>query len=102
MKRYLIDGIIGFIIAALIFFIVPLVWHGGAWGLLNYGPFSYVLLGFFIFLFYNQTPFYKKRHDEGAKIFSLAFISFFLGALIGYGAVLLLAAFSVLQWSPAF
>ncbi len=102
MKRYFTDGIVGFVIAALFFFVVPLIWHGGAWGILNYGPFSYFLLGLFIFLFYSQVPFYKRRHGKGVKEFSLTLLSFLAGALIGYEAVLFLAAFSVSQWNPAF
>lgn len=101
MKRYLVDGAVGFAVALALFFAVPLLWHTGNWGFWEIGAFQSLLLGLFFFLLYNQTPPYKKLHAPGARPFSAAFTAYLAGAIVGYGAVLFIAAFSVSQWSPA-
>lgn len=101
MKWYFIDGAVGLVIAFVAFFIAPFLLFSGNWELLDIGAFPAFLIGVFIFLFYNRTPLYKRLHTEGVRPFSSAFIAYLMGAAIGYGVVVFLAAFSILQWSPA-
>lgn len=101
MKIYLADGAAGLPLAAMLFFLAPLLFSGGNWGAPAGGAFPYFLLAVFLFFLYSRTSFYRRRHAAGAKPFSAALAAFVAGALAGYGAVLLAAAFSVTQWTLA-
>lgn len=115
VKHYLIDGVVGFVAAFLLFWILPLLVFHGNWGLIGYdtvqsmfpslandpqGTLSvlcvvYVVFDCIMFLVYRESSFYKKRHGHGVEPFLFAIGSFLVGAVLGYGAVLFIGLLSL-------
>ena len=111
MKQHLIDGVVGFAGGFVLFLGLPLVVFHGNWGLVGYDTVQslfpslasspqgtlmalclvYVLFDCLLFLIYREFPSYKARHAPGIESFLFALGSFLVGAILGYGAVLLVA-----------
>jgi hypothetical protein len=100
-KAYLVDGIIGFIAAFLLFLIVPFIVFRGEWGLVGYDTFHslsalcvvYISFDCILFLIYRELPFYKKRHESTVESFLFALGAFLVGAVLGYGAAVFAGLF---------